>query len=63
MKPSDLVRTQEELYKKELKNKNFTDDEWMSILSENPKLIKRPIIVGKHKAVLGDPAENINKMF
>ena len=59
----DLVRKQEEQYKKELKGKNFNDDEWMKILLENPKLIQRPIIEVKYKAVIGDPVENIEALI
>lgn len=55
----DLVRKQEEQFKKELKGQNFTKDEWIKILLENPKLIKRPIIETKYKAMIGDPVENI----
>jgi arsenate reductase (glutaredoxin) len=57
LKPIDLIRKQEEAFKKELKGKNFTDEEWMKIIIENPKLLQRPIVVGKHKAVLAQPAE------
>jgi arsenate reductase (glutaredoxin) len=60
VRPFELVRTNEEIYRKELKGKNFTDDEWLIILRENPKLLKRPLVVGKHKAVVGDPVENID---
>lgn len=59
-KPSDIVRTQEEVYKKELKGKKFTDDEWIKILLENPKLIQRPIVVGKYKAVIAQPPEELD---
>lgn len=59
MEPQEIVRTQEDQYKKELKGRNFTQDEWIRILLENPKLIKRPIVEGKYKAVIGDPVENI----
>ena len=62
IKPSGLVRTNEALYKKELKNKNFTPDEWLVIISENPQLLRRPLIVGRHKAVFGDPVENIDAL-
>ncbi|GAB4305087.1 MAG: arsenate reductase (glutaredoxin) [Marinilabiliales bacterium] len=58
----DLVRTQEEYYKKELKGKKFNNDEWINIIVDNPKLLKRPVAVAEHKAVLGDPAENF-KVF
>lgn len=63
LKPKQLVRTQEQVFKQELKNKEFTDNEWIRILCEHPKLIRRPIVVGKHKAVIGDPPGNIDKMF
>ena len=61
--PKELIRVNEEYYKKELKTKQFNDDEWIQIISENPKLLRRPLIVGKHKAVIGDPAINIEKLF
>lgn len=57
LKPALLVRTQEEYFKKELKGKEFNNDEWIKIICENPKLLQRPIIIGKHKAVIADPPE------
>ena len=63
LKPVELVRTQEEYYRKELKGLNLNDGEWIKVLMENPKLIKRPIVEGKYKAVLGDPAENIDQLL
>lgn len=63
VQPIDIVRTQEDLYKKELKNKNFNYDEWIRIIIENPKLLKRPIVVGERKAVFADPIEEMDKMF
>ena len=63
IKPIELVRTQEELFKKELKNRQFTDEEWMRIIIENPKLLRRPIIINKMKAVIGDPVEDIDRLF
>lgn len=63
LKPSDLVRTQEDVYKKELKGKNFSDEEWIKIIVENPKLLQRPIIVGQHKAVLAQPPEKSEEVI
>jgi len=57
------VRTQEEYFRKELKGKKFTDDEWVKIMIENPKLIQRPIVVKGPKAVIGDPASNIDVLL
>jgi len=62
IKPFDLVRMQEEVYKKQLKGKEFTDDEWVKILLENPKLIKRPIVVKEYKAVWADPPEEMDEL-
>jgi arsenate reductase (glutaredoxin) len=62
-KPQDMIRTQEAVYKQNFKGKNFTDDEWIKIMIENPKLIKRPIVVKDNKAVWADPPENINELF
>jgi arsenate reductase len=58
-KPLEMVRTQEGYFRKELKSLQLNDDEWIKIMVENPKLIQRPIVEGKYKAVLGDPVENI----
>jgi len=59
LKPFDLIRTQEKIYKKELKGRKFTDNEWIAIILENPVLLQRPIVIGKYKAVLAFPAEKI----
>jgi len=46
-----------------LKGKIFSDEEWIQIIIENPKLLKRPIIVNKYKAVWADPADLTDKLF
>lgn len=62
IKPVELVRTQEEVFRKELKGLNLNDEEWIKVMVENPKLIHRPIVEGKYKAVVGDPPENIDRL-
>jgi arsenate reductase (glutaredoxin) len=63
LKPLDLVRNQEELYKKQLKGKQFNQEEWIDILAENPELLHRPFVVGKHRAILAQPADKIDILF
>ncbi|NVO08724.1 MAG: arsenate reductase [Bacteroidales bacterium] len=63
LKPLQIIRTNEAYFKSSLKGRNFTDDELIKIMIENPKLIQRPIVVGKYKAVIGNPPEEINKLF
>lgn len=62
MKPAELLRTQEDYFKQNLKGKNFEEHEWIKIMVQNPKLIRRPIVEGRYKAVLGDPPENIERI-
>ena len=61
-KPLEMIRKQEDVYKKNYKGKEFSDDEWIKIMVENPKLINRPIVVRNQKAVWGDPPENIMEL-
>lgn len=63
LKPEDIIRKQEDLYKKELKGRNFNDNEWIRILSENPKLIQRPIVVARHKAVIAQPPDKVEELL
>jgi arsenate reductase (glutaredoxin) len=60
---SELVRKQEEEYKLSLKGKSFSEDEWIRIICNNPKLLKRPIIEGRYKAVIADPPEEMDSLF
>lgn len=61
-KPFDFVRTHETDYKTNYKEKEFSDEEWISILVENPKLLHRPIVVNGNKAVLANPPENVEEI-
>lgn len=63
IKPQELIRTQEAEYKKNYKGKEFSDQEWIKILVENPKFIRRPIIVKGNKAVVGDIVEHIDALL
>jgi len=59
MKASEIVRKTEKLYKEEYKGKTITEDKWIKILVNNPKLIERPIVVKGKRAILGRPPENV----
>ena len=59
LKPEQIVRKGEAYYKEKLKGMQLTDDEWIEIMLENPKLIERPIFVNGNKAIVGRPPENV----
>lgn len=62
-KPYDFVRQHEQLFKDEYKGKHLSDEEWLRVLSDNPKLLHRPIIVNGDRAVLGNPPEKIEDII
>ena len=63
LKVEAIIRTSEEQYKLQYKEKELTEDEWIKILVENPKLLQRPLVVKGSHAVLARPAEEIQKLF
>tara|TARA_B100001057_G_scaffold375082_1_gene379825 strand:+ start:2293 stop:2583 length:291 start_codon:yes stop_codon:yes gene_type:complete len=64
MKPRELLRKGEDLYKSlNLKDANKSDDEIIKIMSENPKLIERPIVTLDNEGIIGRPPENVLKLI
>lgn len=61
--PEEMLRKQEQVYKKEMKGKTFSDKEIIKKMAENPKLINRPIIETDDAAVWGDPPSEIEKVL
>ena len=57
--PSQLVRKNEKVYKELFKGKVISEEEWIDIMVQYPKLIERPIVVSGEKAILGRPPENV----
>ncbi|MEP5612824.1 MAG: arsenate reductase (glutaredoxin) [Cyclobacteriaceae bacterium] len=63
MKPLDLIRKGEEIFKEHFKGKDLTDEEWIAAMIKYPKLIERPIVVHNGQAVIGRPPENVEKIL
>ena len=63
LKPEQLLRKGEQLYKDKYKNQQLTDEELIKVMAENPVLIERPIVVKDNKAVLGRPPENVLELL
>lgn len=57
-----LIRTTDKLYLEKFAGKNYSEEEWVSILSQNPSLIQRPVLIKGPIAILGRPMENV-KLF
>lgn len=63
IKPIDLVRKGESVYKENYKGKTLTDEEWIAAMEAHPILIERPIVIKGDKAVIGRPPENVKTLL
>lgn len=63
MAPIELVRKEEKIWKEEYKGKDLSDKELIRIMTENPKLIQRPVVVKNNEAVVGRPASRISDLL
>ena len=64
IKPRDLLRKGEDEYKTHnLQDMSLDDSEIIKVMSENPKLIERPIVVSNNQAIIGRPPENVLKLI
>ena len=59
IKPLELIRIQESIWKEEYNRKEMNDDE----IINHPKLMERPIITTNKKGVIGRPPENVLDLF
>ena len=60
LKPRDLMRKKEDIYKKaKLDRDDLGDDALISAMIKHPVLIERPIVLAHGKASIGRPPENV----
>lgn len=63
IKPIQLVRKNEAIWKENYKGKDLSDKEIINAMIQNPKLIERPIVINNTKAAIGRPLENIENII
>ena len=61
--PIYLVRKNEAIWKSEFKGKDLNDAKIIEAMVANPKLIERPIVINKNKAVIGRPSDAIKTIL
>ena len=54
-----LIRKNDRLYQEKFAGKDYSEEEWIKILTENPSLIQRPILIKGPVAMVGRPIENV----
>ncbi|MBX2986061.1 MAG: arsenate reductase (glutaredoxin) [Bacteroidia bacterium] len=55
----DLIRKNENVFKTKFADKNYTDEQWIKVMAENPILIERPIVIKGKQAVIGRPIQKV----
>ena len=64
LKPRELLRTSESIYRDlGLGQNEFSDQEIISLMVQHPDLIQRPIIERGNRAVLGRPVEKVKALL
>jgi arsenate reductase (glutaredoxin) len=64
LKPRDLLRKSEPVYKElGLAADKFSDSELIALMIEHPDLLQRPIVERGDRAVLGRPTENVKELL
>ena len=64
MKAGELLRKREKAYKElDFKNKNYTQEQIIEFMVNDPSLIERPIIEKGDKAVVARPTERIDEVI
>ena len=64
LKPRDLLRKSEPIYKElGLAEDKFSDSELIALMIEHPDLLQRPIVERGDRAVLGRPTENVKALL
>ena len=63
IKPIDLVRKNEQIWKDNYKGKEMTDVEIIKEMERNPKLIERPIVINEKHGIIGRPPEKVLSLF
>lgn len=63
MKPSDIIRKGENVYKEQYEGKELTEQEWLQALLDNPVLMERPIVEKSGIAIIARPPERVFEMI
>lgn len=63
MKPAELVRRGEDVFKENYAGKTLDDEQWLDALAAHPILIERPIVVRGDRAVIGRPPEKVLELL
>jgi arsenate reductase len=59
----EITRTKESVFNTLIDPEDTTENRWITILTQHPILIERPILITEQAAVIGRPPENVLKLL
>ena len=63
LRPQQIVRTGEDVYKQLYQGCELDDEAWLDALAQHPILIERPIVVVDQRAVVARPIEKLQALL
>jgi arsenate reductase (glutaredoxin) len=63
IKPLELVRRNEQVFKDKYAGKTLADKEWIKAMVANPILMQRPIVMRGEAAAIGRPPQDVEPLL
>ena len=63
IKPLELVRRNEQVFKDKYAGKTLSDQQWIKAMVADPILIQRPIVVRGERCAIGRPPEDVERLL
>jgi arsenate reductase len=63
IKPLELVRRNEQIFKDKYAGRKLGDKEWIKAMIEHPILMQRPIVVRGEAAAIGRPPQDVERLL
>jgi arsenate reductase (glutaredoxin) len=62
VRPKDLMNRAHPFYQKHVRGRDYDTEGWLHVLARNPQLLKAPIALLGDRAVICEPASNIQTL-
>lgn len=63
MSPIEIIRTNNQVFKEQIKDESLSDEKLIQLMLENPGIIQRAILVHNQKAVVARPIEKMDEIL
>ncbi|MBI1305579.1 MAG: glutaredoxin [Bacteroidetes bacterium] len=62
LRPKDLLDKSKEYYQKNIRGREFEEEDWLNVLINNPELIRSPIAIRGNRALMLDNPSDILRL-